>query len=105
MLAQQLHDFAGLVRYAPPELVIRPAKPLPGDFWRELSAVLKAATGTVWNVAVSDDEAEPTLLEQEKMAADRVRDDVLASPLVAAAFEAFPDAELTGFTNPDRRSV
>jgi DNA polymerase-3 subunit gamma/tau len=105
LLAQQLHDFAGLVRYAPPELVIRPAKPLPGDFGRELSAVLTAATGTVWNVAVSDDEAEPTLLEQEKMAADRVRDDVLASPLVAAAFEAFPDAELTGFTNPDRRSV
>jgi DNA polymerase-3 subunit gamma/tau len=28
-LAQQLHDYAGLVRYEPPELVIRPAKPCP----------------------------------------------------------------------------
>jgi DNA polymerase-3 subunit gamma/tau len=105
LLAQQLHDFAGLVRYAPPELVIRPAKPLPGDFARDLSAALKAATGTVWQVAVSDEAAEPTLLEQEKAQADRLRDEVLASPLVAAAFEAFPEAELTGFANSDRRSV
>jgi DNA polymerase-3 subunit gamma/tau len=104
LLAQQLHDFAGLVRYAPPELVVRPAKPLPGDFSRELSAALKAATGTQWQVAVSDEEAEPTLLEQEKKAAERVRDEVLASPLVAAAFEAFPEAELTGFSTPQERS-
>jgi DNA polymerase-3 subunit gamma/tau len=105
LLAQQLHDFAGLVRFAPPELVVRPAKPLPGDFARDLSAALKAATGTVWQVAVSDEAAEPTLLEQEKAQADRLRDDVLASPLVAAAFQAFPEAELTGFANSDRRSV
>ncbi len=103
LLAQQLHDFAGLVRYAPPELVVRPSKPLPGDFARELSAALKAATGTQWQVAVSDEEAEPTLLAQEKMAAERVRDEVLASPLVAAAFEAFPEAELTGFSTPQER--
>ena len=31
-IAQQLHDFVGLVSYAPPELVVRPAKPLAGRF-------------------------------------------------------------------------
>ena len=35
-IAQQLHDFVGLVSYAPPELVVRPAKPLPADFLRDL---------------------------------------------------------------------
>jgi DNA polymerase-3 subunit gamma/tau len=105
LIAQQLHDFAGLVRYAPPELVFRPAKPLPGDFVRDLGTALKAATGTPWQVAMSDEPAEPTLLEQEKAAADKARDEVLASPLVAAAFEAFPEAELAGFTLNDQRSA
>ncbi|HYG30975.1 MAG TPA: DNA polymerase III subunit gamma/tau [Allosphingosinicella sp.] len=105
LLAQQLHDFVGLVRYAPPELVIRPSKPLSSDFLRDLAAALKATTGTVWQVRASDEEAEPTLLEQEKAAADRLRDEVLASPMVAAAFDAFPEAELTGFTLNDQRSA
>ena len=103
-LAQQLHDFAGLVRYAPPELVFRPVKPLAGDFVRDLAAALKTATGTAWQVRASDEPAEPTLLDQEKAEADRLREEVLASPVVAAALEAFPDAELTGFTLNDRRS-
>ncbi|HEX8364918.1 MAG TPA: DNA polymerase III subunit gamma/tau [Allosphingosinicella sp.] len=105
LLAQQLHDFVGLVRYAPPELVIRPSKPLSGDFLRDLAAALKATTGTAWQVRASDEQAEPTLLEQEKAAADRLRDEVLASPMVAAAFDAFPEAELTGFTLNDQRSA
>ncbi|MEA3016149.1 MAG: polymerase subunit gamma/tau [Sphingomonadales bacterium] len=105
LLAQQLHDFVRLVRYAPPELVVRPAKPLSSDFLRDLAAALKAATGTAWQVRASDEEAQPTLLEQEKEAADRLRDEVLAAPMVAAAFEAFPEAELTGFTLDDQRSA
>jgi DNA polymerase-3 subunit gamma/tau len=105
LIAQQLHDFAGLVLYAPPELVIRPAKPLSSEFVRDLAAALKAVTGTVWQVRASDEPAQPTLLEQEKAAADKVRDDVLASPLVSAAFEAFPEAELAGFTLNDQRSA
>ncbi len=104
LLAQQLHDYVGLVRYAPPELAIRPSKPLSGDFVRALAAALKAATGTQWQVPASDDEAEPTLLEQEKAEADRLRGEVLASPTVAAAFDAFPEAELAGFARNDRRS-
>ena len=104
-LAQQLHDFVGLVLYAPPELVIRPTKPLSGDFLRDLASALKALTGTAWQVRAADEQAEPTLLEQEKAQADRLRSEVLASPVVAAAFEAFPEAELTGFTLDDKRSV
>ena len=103
-LAQQLHDFVGIVRYAPPELVVRPLKALPGDFMRELAAALKAMTGTVWTIQASNEEAEPSLLEQEKGEADKLRQAVLESPTVKAAFEAFPDAELIHFSS-DQRSA
>ena len=105
LLAQQLHDFVGLVRFAPPELVIRPAKPLSSDFVRDLAAALKSATGSIWQVSASDGEAQPTLLEQEKAEAERLRDEVLRAPLVAAAFDAFPEAELAGYTINDQRSA
>ena len=104
-LAQQLHDFVGLVRYAPPELVVKPLKPFAGDFVRELSAALKSATGALWKVEAVDSPAEPSLLEQEKGEAERLRQTVLDSPLVKAAFDAFPDAELAGYTIDDKRSA
>lgn len=53
-LAQQLHDFVGLVAYAPPELAIRPSKPLASDFARDLAAALKSVTGAVWQVRIAD---------------------------------------------------
>ena len=104
-LAQQLHDYVGLVRYQPPELVVRPAKPLPGDFVRDLAAALKGITGDVWQVSVSDDAGEPSLLDQEKAEAERLRQAVLDAPLVKAAFEAFPDAELAAYTINEPRST
>jgi DNA polymerase-3 subunit gamma/tau len=104
-LAQQLHDFVGLVRYAPPELVIRPVKPLSSDLVRDMSGALKSLTGETWSVTPSDAPAEPTLLEQEKMAAESERQAVLDTPLVRAAFEAFPGAELVNYTTQDQRSA
>jgi DNA polymerase-3 subunit gamma/tau len=104
-IAQQLHDFVGVIRYRPPELVIRPAKPLSGDFVRDLGTALKALTGSAWQVQVSDEACEPTLLEQEQARADRLRQTVLEAPIVKAAFEAFPDAELTSYNLDDQRSA
>jgi DNA polymerase-3 subunit gamma/tau len=103
-LAQQLHDYVGLVRYSPPELVVKPLKPLPGDFPRDAAAVLKALTGASWRVAASDGEAEPSLLEQEKASAEMLRARVLDSPLVKAAFDAFPGAELAVYPIDEQRS-
>jgi DNA polymerase-3 subunit gamma/tau len=98
LLAQQLHDQVGLVRYAPPELVLKPMRPLGGDWPRDLALALKAATGTSWQVSLSDEAGEPSLLEREKMAEERVRADVLADPNVRAVMDAFPDAELESFS-------
>jgi len=97
-LAVQLHDQVGLVRYAPPELALKPLRPLGGDWPRELAAQLKAVTGAVWQVTLSDEQGEPSLLDQEKMAEERVRADVLADPNVRAVMDAFPDAELESYS-------
>ncbi|HKX92262.1 MAG TPA: DNA polymerase III subunit gamma/tau [Sphingomicrobium sp.] len=96
-LALQLHDQVGLVRYAPPELVLKPMRPLGGDWPRELAAQLKALTGKSWQVQLSDEAGEPSLLDQEKMAEERVRADALADPNVRAVMDAFPDAQLESF--------
>ena len=97
ILAQQLHDQVGLVRYAPPELALKPTRPVGGDWPRELAAQLKALTGASWRVTLSDEAGEPSLLDQEKIAEERVRADVLADPNVQAVMDAFPDAQLDSF--------
>ncbi|HEY6047929.1 MAG TPA: DNA polymerase III subunit gamma/tau [Sphingomicrobium sp.] len=96
-LAVQLHDQVGLVRYAPPELVLKPLRPLGTDWPRQLARELKESTGAAWQVSLSDDAGEPSLLEREKMAEERVRAEVLADPGVQAVMDAFPDAELESF--------
>jgi len=96
-LAVQLHDQVGLVRFAPPELVLKPTRPLGGDWPRALGTELKSITGTNWQVLLSDEPGEPSLFDQEKIAEERVRADVLADANVRAVMDAFPDAELESF--------
>src|SRR4051794_21884579 len=96
-LAQQLHDQVGLVRYAPPELVLKPTRPVGGDWPRLLANELKGVTGAVWQVSLSDEPGEPSLFDQEKIAQERVRADVLADPNVRAVMDVFPDAQLESF--------
>ncbi|HEY7960157.1 MAG TPA: DNA polymerase III subunit gamma/tau [Sphingomicrobium sp.] len=97
-LAVQLHDQVGLISYAPPALAIKPLRPLGPDWPRDLAVALKSATGASWQVSLSDESGEPSLLEQEKMAEERVRADVLADPNVRAVMDAFPEAELESFS-------
>ncbi|WP_336964234.1 DNA polymerase III subunit gamma/tau [Sphingobium aquiterrae] len=93
-MAQNLHDCVGLVRYAPPELHIRPVQPLSADFNRELTQALRELTGTGWQVGAGDGPAAPTLLEQERDREAQARDAILQTPIVRAALGAFPGAEL-----------
>ncbi|MGI8704706.1 MAG: DNA polymerase III subunit gamma/tau [Sphingomicrobium sp.] len=97
-LAVQLHDQVGLVRYAPLELAVKPLRPLGSDWPRELAMELKALTGKKWSVTIADEGAERSLLEQEKMAEEHVRAEVLQDPRVRATLEAFPEGELESFS-------
>ena len=96
-MAQQLHDYAGLVSYAPGELAIRPIKPLPGEFTRDLAAALKSLTDMAWDVRISDAEAQPSLLQQEQAREAAAKERILATPIVKAAMDAFPEAELIDY--------
>ena len=98
LLAQQLHDQVSLVRYEPPELVLKPTRPLGTDWSRDLALTLKSATGAIWQVSLSDEAGEPSLLDQEKIAEERVRAEVLADPNVCAVMDAFPGAELESYS-------
>ncbi|MEO7655591.1 MAG: DNA polymerase III subunit gamma/tau, partial [Sphingomicrobium sp.] len=93
-LALQLHDQVGMVRFEPPVLVLKPLRPLGADWPRELAAQLKTLTGTNWKISLSDEAGSPSLLEQEKMADEKARADLLADANVAAVMDAFPAAEL-----------
>jgi DNA polymerase-3 subunit gamma/tau len=94
LLAQNLHDCVGLVRYAPPELLIRPVQPLSADFNRELMQALKELTDMAWDVGTGDGPAAPSLLEQERVRDAQARDAILETPIVRAAISAFSEAEL-----------
>jgi len=98
LLAQQLHDQVSLIRFEPPVLVLKPLRPLGSDWPRDLAIALKAATGATWQVTLASEGGEPSLLDQEKMAEEKVRGDVLADPNVRAVIEAFPGAELETFS-------
>ncbi len=93
-LALQLHDQVGLVRYDPPALALKPLRPLGSEWPRDLAAQLKSLTGATWQISLSDEPGAPSLQEQEKIAEEKARADLLADPNVAAVMDAFPEAEL-----------
>ncbi len=104
-MGQQLHDFTGLLRYAPPELELAQVKMLPDDFARDLATALKSLTGLPWQVQLTVERAAPSLLDQDRQRENEARDAILADPAVMAAMRAFPDAELIDFERQEQRSV
>jgi len=92
-LAQQLHDYVGIVRFAPPVVVIRPSKPLASDFCRDIAAALKGITGEQWDIAIGDGPAEPSLLDQQRAKKAEHEAQILDMPVVKAAMAAFPQAQ------------
>jgi DNA polymerase-3 subunit gamma/tau len=109
LLAHRLADDMRLVDYAPPILRLQAARALDAkridDLLGELRAFTKQAFGQPWQIGMAEGTAQPSLREQElateREAEQRVRD----MPVVKAAFEAFPDAELAGWTLDDQRSA
>ncbi|MBC9031221.1 DNA polymerase III subunit gamma/tau [Sphingomonas sp. JC676] len=97
-LATQVGDYLRPVRFEGTEIEFGAARPLPHDFIKDLGAALKDITGVNWRLRVSEGATAPTLREQQAANEAVEREAVLRSPVVAAAMEAFPDAELIGWT-------
>ncbi len=94
LLAVRLGHGARVVNYAPPEVVFSGSRPIAADTLSETTAALRTVTGVAWKLSMLDAPGEPTLKEAADAAAEEERQKVLASPLVKAALEAFPEAEL-----------
>ncbi len=89
-----LRDVVRLVEYAPPLLAYQLAGPVGPQFVSELRDALAKVTGTRWDVEERAGDAQPSLLEKEQAKAEAEKRIILESPLVKAAFAAFPEAEL-----------
>ncbi|HEY0085598.1 MAG TPA: DNA polymerase III subunit gamma/tau, partial [Allosphingosinicella sp.] len=107
-LAQQLQDDFRLVAYAPPELLLQPAKTRDSKLVAETLGKLRSALfslyGQKWQVELAEGEAQMTIAEQEQAAQEQERQTVLEAPLVRAACEAFPGAELADYSLDAQRS-
>ncbi|WBH16649.1 DNA polymerase III subunit gamma/tau [Sphingomonas radiodurans] len=99
LLAVRLGHGARIVRYAPPEIVFSGSRPIAADTLAETAAALRSITDTAWKLSLLDAPGEPTLKETADIVAENERQKVLASPLVRAALEAFPEAELIDWPN------
>ena len=93
-LAVKLERSASVIHIAPPELVLSSARPLPADMVRDLTVELKNCTGRAWKIITEDAPGAPTIRELMLASKEVVRAEILASPVVKAAFDTFPDAVL-----------
>ncbi|HCF23963.1 MAG TPA: DNA polymerase III subunit gamma/tau [Novosphingobium sp.] len=101
-LAQLMHDWVRVIALTPGELIYTLAPGYPGDATAELRDALLRATGERWSVTRGEGDAAPSLKEAKDAQKDAARAQVLADPLVEAAFAAFPGAELLD-ESPDAR--
>ncbi|MES2495329.1 MAG: DNA polymerase III subunit gamma/tau [Pseudomonadota bacterium] len=105
LLAQLFHDYAAIVKLHGEELVISRHPRLPQSFVGDVANILNRLTGARWTVGFSDDAGALSLFAQTRAEEDAARLAILESPLVKAALEAFPDAELIDYSPPERRSL
>ncbi|KQM40984.1 DNA polymerase III subunit gamma/tau [Sphingomonas sp. Leaf10] len=100
-LEAQFRNCARMIRLEPQLIELSGSRPLPADFARDLENALKGITGSHWRVLIGEGAGAPTLREQETAKADSEREQVLQSPLVQAALQAFPDATLDHWQRSD----
>ena len=91
VLAHRLQEDVSVATWAPPEIGLHLRRPFE---LREIAAAFKEATGLDWVVTSVEMPGAPSLREAEIAAEVLARDAILADPIVAAAIDAFPGAEL-----------
>jgi DNA polymerase III subunit gamma/tau len=110
LVAFELRENYRLVEYGPPTLLlqqvgnVRPVREVEA-FLKTLRDMTAALFGEKWQVDIADGPAQPSLREREKAAEAALRQSVLDAPLVQAALEAFPGAELAGYSIDEQRSA
>ena len=93
-LSLRIRHHASLVSLSGTDLVLSSTRPLPTDLIGELSSALKSATGRNWKITTADTPGAPTLRELDAAHYEAFKAEILASPMVRAALDAFPGAEI-----------
>ena len=93
-VAQTMRDWLRPIEVAPGRLVYALAEGFAGDPAADLRDALNKLTGERWEIEQRATGGEPSLREHEEMARAEAQAKMRAHPLVEAAFEAFPEAEL-----------
>ena len=84
-----------LVRYQPGRIEVNPTKTAAADLVQRLGKRLQDFTGNRWAISVSNEQGAPTIAEVRDAAANALRAEAEAHPLVKAVFSAFPTARIT----------
>jgi DNA polymerase-3 subunit gamma/tau len=92
-VAQIMRDWVRVIELAPERLLYAAAPGYSGDPGAEIRDALLRATGQRWEVRRGEGEGTPTLREAAEAEKAQARDALMKSPLVEAAFAAFPGAE------------
>lgn len=83
-----------VVSYSAPVIEYQSARPIAASDLKKITDALKDETGTVWTIQEGQGDAKPSISEQAQLDRDVATQAILDTPLVKAAFDAFPDAEL-----------
>src|SRR5690606_2407840 len=92
--ANTMRDWVRVIELTPGRLVYAPAPGLSDDPSVPVRDALRQVTGEVWRVEAGEGEGTPSLREQQEAAKQAEADRIRHAPLVQAALEAFPGAEL-----------
>ena len=102
ILANHLMDDVHPVRFEPGRIEIRVREAAPANLAPRFGAILEQACGSRWVIAISQEEGAPTLRAEAQREEAEKRAAVLQHPLVKAALETFPGAELVARRERDR---
>ncbi len=92
LLLAHLKSTVSLIDFAPGKMTISLNEKAPQTLPKRLMEMLKEWTNYDWQVIVSEDTGNLTLVEQEKTQRQKLVDEVSQYPIVAAALETFPDS-------------
>ncbi len=93
-IAQMMRDRVRVIELGPERLVYQQADSFPDDPAPDIREALFKLTGKRWQIERGTGAAQPSLREAAEAAAAAEDARIRSDPLVKAAFEAFPDAEL-----------
>ena len=89
-----LRSYMRWIEFSPPKIIFEKSASLRADDIETMTGLLQNITGVQWHIAEGVGEANPSITEQIQLDKEAKRQAILDTPLVKAAMEAFPDAEL-----------